>query len=239
MQNQYVGDIGDYIKFALLRALCEHSKLGIAWYLFPDEPHKGDGRHTSYLDNSSKWEKFDPALFQVLAKIVKRKKRDIRYLEAEELFKNVRYSSELLSCHEGAYQARFKWREGWFERVFHDLKGCDVIFADPDNGPKLDERFRCGTRLHWKSIPLNEMLALAANRTAIIYFHNTRAKGGHAQENYEWLRHLPPGSFAVYCRATSCRTFLVINPTNQMRKNAALFAEKWGRHVDLIEIERP
>ena len=33
MQNRYVGDIGDYVKYGLLRALADGRQLGVAWYL--------------------------------------------------------------------------------------------------------------------------------------------------------------------------------------------------------------
>jgi hypothetical protein len=37
MQDRYAGDVGDYVKFALLRHLCPGRRLGIAWYLHPDQ----------------------------------------------------------------------------------------------------------------------------------------------------------------------------------------------------------
>ena len=37
MQNRYVGDIGDYLKLGILRALSPGYHLGVAWWLFPDE----------------------------------------------------------------------------------------------------------------------------------------------------------------------------------------------------------
>jgi hypothetical protein len=49
MQNKYVGDIGDYVKLAILRALSPGYQLGVAWWLVPDEEHKKDGRHVDYL----------------------------------------------------------------------------------------------------------------------------------------------------------------------------------------------
>jgi hypothetical protein len=49
VQNRYVGDIGDYLKLGILRALSPGYHLGVAWWLFPDEGHNGDGRHISYL----------------------------------------------------------------------------------------------------------------------------------------------------------------------------------------------
>ena len=35
MQDKYVGDMGDYFKYGLLRCLTKGNKLGIFWYLFP------------------------------------------------------------------------------------------------------------------------------------------------------------------------------------------------------------
>ena len=43
MQNRYVGDIGDYLKLGILRALSPGYRLGVAWWLFPDEAHNGMG----------------------------------------------------------------------------------------------------------------------------------------------------------------------------------------------------
>lgn len=37
MQNRYVGDIGDFAKYGLLWALSPQKRLGVAWYLYPDE----------------------------------------------------------------------------------------------------------------------------------------------------------------------------------------------------------
>lgn len=45
MQDRYTGDSGDYIKYVLLRALSLGLKLGVAWYLYPDEDHNSDGKH--------------------------------------------------------------------------------------------------------------------------------------------------------------------------------------------------
>ena len=49
MQNRYTGDIGDYVKYGLLRTLSDGQRLGMAWYLFPDEDHDRDGHHGDYL----------------------------------------------------------------------------------------------------------------------------------------------------------------------------------------------
>jgi len=48
VQDRYVGDIGHFVKLAILRGLmpCEH--LGVAWLLFADEAHNADGRRVGY-----------------------------------------------------------------------------------------------------------------------------------------------------------------------------------------------
>ena len=47
MKNQYVGDIGDYGKYGLLRFLSNHGiRIGINWYLTEND-RSNDGRFTS------------------------------------------------------------------------------------------------------------------------------------------------------------------------------------------------
>ena len=49
MQDRFVGDIGDCLKLSILRRLSPGYRLGIAWWLHPNESHNADGRHTGYL----------------------------------------------------------------------------------------------------------------------------------------------------------------------------------------------
>ena len=49
MKNQYVGDIGDYGKYGLLRFLANRGiKIGVNWYL-TDDDGSSDGKFTKYL----------------------------------------------------------------------------------------------------------------------------------------------------------------------------------------------
>ena len=66
----YTGDIGDYIKYALLRALSPGLKLGFAWYRYPDEDHNFDGKHVQYLQDPQRWRHLDPELFDDMNHIV-------------------------------------------------------------------------------------------------------------------------------------------------------------------------
>jgi hypothetical protein len=81
VQDKYVGDIGDFGKYALLNHLRCHSRLGLSvvWYrVNPDhtdrEHQKNDGKHISYLGlhgkkPDSRLLELDPGLFCQLQRI--------------------------------------------------------------------------------------------------------------------------------------------------------------------------
>ena len=51
MKDQYVGDIGDFGKYGLLRYLNGRSlRIGVNWYLTPRDG-RTDGNHTEYLED--------------------------------------------------------------------------------------------------------------------------------------------------------------------------------------------
>ena len=76
MQDRYAGDIGDFMKFGLLRALADESglRLGVNWYLTGDESHNADGKHVTYLDPANSFhaslKRRDPDLMARLAGVV-------------------------------------------------------------------------------------------------------------------------------------------------------------------------
>jgi hypothetical protein len=82
MQNRYVGDVGDFGKYGLLRALCGISPesspeltLGVVWYLVSKTEANNDGKHDGYLNLkyetrrnkvAKEYSDCDPALYGVL-----------------------------------------------------------------------------------------------------------------------------------------------------------------------------
>lgn len=143
MQNRYVGDIGDFGKYGLLRSILSPPslRLGVNWYLTPDEVDNSDGTIISYLLDSKKnhkrFKECDPELFDKLQEIVKPKrvndkvisqgKRKIKKIETEKILpvETVFYDDELNLV---------KNRDEWVKNGFTKLRNCDVIFFDPDNG---------------------------------------------------------------------------------------------------------
>lgn len=234
MQNRYVGDIGDFAKYSLLNALSAHNKLGVAWYLYPDEKHNDDGRHTAYLNDPEKWRYRAPSVFDGLNEIVNGGVRNVENVVKTRVLRVAVTASEVLSTNLRNVSERAHWRAQWFERVKQNFSGCDMVFADPDNGLCLDDRFGFANRKNWKRLPLSEAKMLADGRTAVIYHHNTRFKGGHVEENKYWMKKLECCSFAVRFRAWSARTFFVLNATKAQESAAKEWAERMGEKAEVM-----
>ena len=81
MQNRYAGDLGDFLKLALLRWLVASNtaertlRLGVVWYLVPDEDHNADGKHINYLDPTRpaarRFRTLDPDLYDALTSMMR------------------------------------------------------------------------------------------------------------------------------------------------------------------------
>jgi len=233
LQNRYAGDIGDFVKLALLRALAEDYKLGVAWYLHPNEGHNGDGRHVSYLERPDNWRGLDPDLFDALAKVAAGH-RSVAALE-EALGPTTIAVSDPVPFAE-APRDRCSARDRWFRATLEALGSCDLVFADPDNGLVSDEPSRRQTRVFRKQIPLCEALALSRGRCAIIYHHNSRFKGGHEAEVEYWLNQIGWPAIAIRCSAYSSRTFFVINPSRLILRRVCDFCDTWRRHKVAIQV---
>lgn len=127
MQDAFVGDIGDYGKYALLRHITENNlSLAVNWYkVVPLKKGKqDDGKHTEYLSNPEKYRNYDCALFDMLNEIVNiRKNRTIEQIEKSGLL-NAVFFSDILQGN----------RALWHKRALEATKNAQVVFLDPDNG---------------------------------------------------------------------------------------------------------
>lgn len=233
MQDRYTGDIGDFVKYGLLRALSYGLKLGVAWYLYPDESHNDDGRHVEYLHAPKKWRHRDECLYDGLKAFVEGGSRQTAAIEQAGLLGNAKFSRELLNSGSLAVPKRRVWRSNWFSNAVSDLDGCEIVFADPDNGLCEDSKFGYGKTKDWKRLPLSEALALAAGRAAVFYHHNSRRPGGHDLEVDYWIEQLGSGTQALRWRAISNRTFFIVNPTPIISVRLQSFAALWGPEAEL------
>ena len=242
MQDRYVGDIGDYAKYGLLRALSKGKKLGVAWYLRPDEDND-DGMDLQYLleaPEASQWRLIDEELFDGLQKILRNwityaEPRCVAQVENRNLLPGATFAGELLKpsippyAWEKRKEWRNRWRKGWFRRVLATLDDCDIVFADPDNGLCDDGKFNLATSTDWKRLPLREMKQLSDGKITVIYHHNSRFDGGHEEEIKHWMRKLPGCTYAFRCRRGSARTFFIINCDEESAVALKEFACRWRK----------
>ena len=235
VQNRYAGDIGDYVKYALLRALASGRRLGVAWYLHPDTGPIGDGRHTKYLDDPQ-WRDLEPVVFDALKKVVDGGKRNVGAVESSgALPAGTKFHGAQLNVRCIPAVERDGWRARWFEGVLAVLSTCDVVFADPDNGlfpeahgpqpPWLKSVFKASRKVNAKRMPQGEALRVSAGRPTVVYHHNCRV--GHDKEIKWWMTHLPGCTCAYYWRRFSNRTFFVINADSAIERRIEAFALSW------------
>ena len=155
MQDNYVGDIGDYGKYGLLRTVDNVGlSLAVNWYnVVPKKDNKqNDGKYTSYLSLPQKYRNYDPPLFDALHKIVCCEQcRHIGRIEQEHLFNASFFSSEILSD-----------RPQWHQQV---------VFLDPDNGLETQTMFHTGkaTEKHVKWEELRDYYS--RGQSVILYQH--------------------------------------------------------------------
>src|ERR1043166_7560681 len=156
MQDRYVGDIGDFAKFTLLKALIGSDlKLGVVWYLNAAEETNGDGRFTSY----SELREFDPPLHDKLRSIVQGP-RKVAALEAGDILPpTTLFYSEPVSGE----------RSSWFKAALEVTEGADVVFLDPDIGIEVPSARGAKYAL------LSEIKAFAdRGQTVVVYQHQQR-----------------------------------------------------------------
>lgn len=233
MQDQYVGDVGDFAKFGLLRAISEGKCLGVAWYLHPDAGP--DGKHTEYLMRPEEFRHLDVALFDELRKLRNSNDLSVKAVEKSGILGNAVFADDLLAITGVKVKERTDWRCEWFERVADQLSDCELVFADPDNGLSPDNTFKPTRKESTKRIPLTEAMALAQKgRPAIFYHHNTRFGGGHRKEIRYWMSQLSGCHHAFYWRRWSNRTFFIVNADEEIVSRLKNFAKRWCNCGELL-----
>lgn len=213
MRDQYVGDVGDYVKLGLLRSL-KANCLGVIWYKTGGDENSSDGKFTEYLHDPQNKE-YDEYLFNRLKQIVcKDGKRRIERLE--EILKGASFYKE---------EVRTREERGiWFEKACEKMKGCDLVFVDPDNGLQ-DTASK-------KHITLEEVKQLAKKHSLLIYHHLSRNQN-HKTQIESWLKKLKKeidGSHeitAIRAARGASRAFFLLAKKKSFKINAKKFAETW------------
>ncbi len=219
MQNRYTGDIGDFGKLGMLRSLqYAGMKIGVNWYLIPDETHNNDGRHIEYL-NQDNYKYCDKELYLELKEIVENSQRKVKYLENSHILE-AGFFSDSLDFKEKTKLERNKIRQEWHRKALNKLAKTDIVFVDPDNGLIVPSAYN--TTKENKYVLNNELADYYAQKSSVIYYqHKARRKDEFYIHQHARLIHsgcFPNAhGFALKFTKTSHRYyFFIIQPQHKI-----------------------
>jgi hypothetical protein len=151
MKDQYVGDISDFEKYVILRALAFGADLPlvICWMLTPPD-ETGEGARIDYLKRPDRYRHLDAHVFDRLAAIIARGERSVSAIEQSGILDRAQFFTRSIEDHVGS-------RSVYFREVWSGLQERSLVFFDPDIGlasTRMQKRLTRGFRL-WALEDLN------------------------------------------------------------------------------------
>jgi hypothetical protein len=255
MQNRYACDVGDFGKYGLLKALCNPAslpdesslKLGVVWYLVPDEKDNADGKYKDYLNpsyrDSEKFKNCDSLLYEKLQELMCRGSSVQAIQENNVLPCGTVFFDKLLDYNSmpatgnKAKEARLKHRLQWVKDACAKTEGCDIVFFDPDNG--LETSLARHRKTGPKYLFFDELNPFWHRKQSLVIYqhtdHTDKAENQARKRIADLKAKLKPvhEPFALLYRRGTCRAFIVIPAEGQgdlLRSRAERFLQtEWGR----------
>ena len=173
MKNQYVGDIGDYGKYGLLRFIQSKGiSIGVNWYLTPDDT-RTDGKFIDYL-NDTDMRGFDGELFDEMKRLAFLSNKSVQMVEESGVLKNALFYNDLLDLDSLDSSRRTEQRKLWHVNALKKLSGVELVFADPDNS--LSSTKSASQKGNQKFILPNEVMDYYERGQNVVYYHHRSRK---------------------------------------------------------------
>jgi hypothetical protein len=246
MQDRYAGDVGDFAKYALLRAMVRETqlRLGVVWCLVEDERHNSDGRHIGYLDRPE-FRSLDSELHDRLARIVHSGRRSVRQVMRASIFpaNTLYFAVPIMRLSEKTDRsAREAGRAKWLSGALAATAECDLVFLDPDNGletPSVPRHSRKASKyVFW-----DELSSFWKRGQSLVVYHHLN-RSASVQDQTKALRQRFLNNFgdapfirALLFRHGSCRHFWILGqpqhgPKLSSRINAMIKAG-WSGYFEI------
>ncbi len=236
MKDQYAGDVNDYAKYSILRALAaaQAGPLTVSWML--TEPDgRSDGRHVGYLDRSERYRPLEPDVFDLLAGIVRRGDRSVYAVEAAGVLPGAAFHSTVMVDSLAA-------RREYFDELSAMLGPDDLVFVDPDNGLETPStaKGRPGSRkyLYWDEVAQT----IGPRRSLCVYQHYPRRpRAAYTAERLGQLASVAP-AHGVFALCSSTVAYLVAatpHREQELRSAAEAIAALWDGLLVLITRRAP
>jgi hypothetical protein len=236
VKNQYFGDINDYRKYGLLRALCgDEISLAVCWMLTADDDGT-DGRKLEYFDRPLLFRPFDPPLFDFLEGAARRDGvRDVERIESSGLLGDAVFHRALLTDD-------LAQREAYLAHALRLAGDRSLIFFDPDNGLEV-QSVPAGRRGSCKYLYRAEMSAArAAGHSLLVYQHFPRVN------RRRYLRELAAqvmaalGTTRLIAARTSHVAFLLLpQPAHEQQIERGLdrLRARWSAEFEISDYVAP
>lgn len=246
MQNRYVGDVGDFGKYGLLRNISKSNlTIGINWYLTLDESGNEDGKHISYLLKDD-YKECDNDLHNSLNEIVLQNQRNIESIEKSNIFPNatIFYNQILDFNKETNWANKMDLRRSWHTKAIERLSGSDIVFLDPDNGLQVKSTSLTSEKGN-KYIGCNELEDyFKLNKSIIFYNHRERKSEEEYLNKFRKLKEINAFKNSTimglkFRRGTIRDYIFILQPQHVcIIKDCcdSMLNSKWKEHFSLLNI---
>lgn len=257
MQDRYVGDVGDFGKYGLLRILCGAQgsistdaslRLAVVWCLYPDEEHNADGKYVGYLSKSSVNDKAfricDPELYDALRQIVASGRRQVSIVADAGILPGdtIYYDRVLYYPKEMSKQRRVLSHADWINEALVQTLEADVVFVDPDNGINSGP-----LNLHQKAPKytfVEDLIHFARRGQSLVIYHHLSRQGTAIQQIRRLAERLrteigsaqPP--WALWYHRGSARCYFIVaqerHAARLSRGLDQLLDSGWSAHFEMV-----
>ena len=232
MKDQYFGDVNDFRKYGLLRALAvsEGLRLGVCWMLTEGD-NRADGNLLGYLSKPKEFRHRDPELFDWLRQVVavEQDRRTAR-IEGADLLGAAVFQSKILTD-------RRSDRLEYFSDCSDRLACCDLIFFDPDMGLEVSKprgrKLSC-QYLYWDEV----QETFEAGSSVLIYQHFPRQKREEYIPRVAQQLKERTGAGAVFSFHTSHVLFILAaqdRHVDSFRGRKSVIEFNWKEHIAVTE----
>lgn len=263
MQDKYVGDIGDFCKYGLLREMCPSSSnavLGIVWYWQPDDGEPGgDNKFKQYLRSShaesKKYQKCESRLYTALNTIVFPNGDSSEHDCAVTHVADIEGANVLPAAAPKTYfrdevafgQQCPTRRLEWHISALDKTNACETVFLDPDNGivpNDLRDLVASLSGSAGKHVLLHEVASYIGRKQNVIVVHHV-PQGIFCEDAVSRelgrLRKMSPdriNPFAVCTRVGVKRCFFVVPSGDASRQTLCRrlsdsITRAWGNLLEL------
>jgi hypothetical protein len=222
MRSGYVGGVGDFGKFALLRHLMRSRRLAVYFCLSnANGDESGQARYFDYLRQPDKFQHLAPDLFAQLVRL------EASRGEGADPLLALRSSGVLGDAtfirHRVPKQVSL--RPAWSEMLVNLVGDADLVYLDPESGIE-------GNRLTNRHIALAEIAALRQRNRVVVVGH--RQSGRRAEVKYLADRMKSLGCESVEIvrlRLVAPYLFVILDQDEIMSDVTSAFVKRWGNWV--------